>query len=79
MTIKKGAYPPLKNYTYSLRLLGANVKFFFTFFSFFLQAAFSSVVGWFGMFVAGAEGLSIGERVVGGWSGSVRHKQHLPI
>jgi len=54
-------------------------SFFSLFFHFFLQAAFSSVVGYFGMFVAGAEGLSIGERVVGGWSGSVRHKQHLPI
>ena len=53
---------------------GGNVKFFFVFYLvWFLQAAFSSVVGYFGMFVAGAGDLSIGERVVGGWSSSERH------
>ena len=59
-------------YSYIVTRFGVKCQVFF-------QAAFSSVVGYFGMFVAGAGDLSIGERVVGGWSGSERHKQHLPI
>ena len=40
---------------------------------------FGGVWGCFGMFVAGAGDLSIGERVVGGWSGSVREASAVPI
>ena len=37
------------------------------------------VGGCFGMFVAGAGDLGIVERVVGGWSGSVREASAVPI
>ena len=59
-------------YSYIVPRFGVKCQVFF-------QAAFSSVVGYFGMFVAGAEGLSIGERVVGGWSGSEREASAPPI
>ena len=53
-------------YSYIVTRFGVKCQVFF-------QAAFSSVVGYFGMVVAMGGGLSIGERVVGGWSGSGRH------
>ena len=43
------------------------------------SVVFGGVWGCFGMFVAGAGDLSIGERVVGGWSGSVREASAVPI